>query len=188
MIYPSSLSGNTREVSLQGEALFEVAKDARHPFVIHCGELTTTVLGTSFNIRSDVEKIEVTVLTGKVSLASVHDTQGVIVLPNEKVIYDGRQRPVAKAVIAVTERSALTGGTEYTMDFNDTRMSEVIGRIERKFDRRIAVADARLGQCRITADFSDQSLERTISMIAQALGVRYEINDRMVTLLGKGCD
>lgn len=188
LIYPSSLSGNTRAVSFQGEALFEVAKDARHPFVIHCGELTTTVLGTSFNIRAGMAKIEVTVLTGKVSLASVHDTQGVIVLPNEKVIYDGRQRSVARAGIAVHERSTITSGTEYTMAFNDTRMSEVVSRIEQKFDRRIAMADAQLGHCRITADFSDQSLERTISMIAQALGVTYEINDRTVNLLGKGCN
>lgn len=188
LTYPATLSGDTRAVSLQGEALFEVARDARHPFVIHCGELTTTVLGTSFNIRSGMAKIEVTVLTGKVSLASAHDTKGVIVLPNEKVIYDGWQRPVSKAAIAAEEKSDITGGTEYTMVFNDTRMSEVIRRIERKFGCKLMMADAQLGHCRVTADFSDQSLERTISMIAQALGITYEINDCTVTLQGKGCN
>ena len=64
--YPVKFKGSSRKVDLEGEALFEVAKDAAHPFIIRCGTLTTRVLGTSFNIRQNKNKTEVAVLTGRV--------------------------------------------------------------------------------------------------------------------------
>jgi ferric-dicitrate binding protein FerR (iron transport regulator) len=189
LIYPSRFSGNTRKVSLQGEALFEVAKDPKHPFIISCGELTTTVLGTSFNIKSSDKKIEVVVLSGKVSLTSASDSKGIIVLPNEKVVYDGSKMGLAPKQKTLTdEKSIAVKGTEYIMDFEDSRMKEVIRRIEQKFDVTISVQDEKLNNCMITADFSDQSLESTLSMISQVLGFEYDINGRSVALAGKGCD
>jgi ferric-dicitrate binding protein FerR (iron transport regulator) len=187
--YPSTFSGNTRNVSLQGEALFEVAKDAKHPFIIACGDLKTTVLGTSFNIKSSDEKIEVVVLTGKVSLTSASDAQGIIVLPNEKVVYDGNKKKIVeKQLTVVEEKSIAVDGTQYIMAFEDSRMSDVIHRIEEKFEVRISADNVKLRNCMITADFSDQSLENTLSMISQALGFTYEIKGKTVALQGKGCD
>ena len=87
--YPSHFSDVTRDVTLKGEALFEVTKDPKHPFIIHCGDLKTTVLGTSFNVKTLGEKIEVVVLTGKVSLSSSIDTEGIVVLPKQRIVYGG---------------------------------------------------------------------------------------------------
>ena len=50
--FPEQFSGSRRTVRLYGEAYFEVAKDRRHPFVVETDFLTTTVLGTSFNVRA----------------------------------------------------------------------------------------------------------------------------------------
>jgi transmembrane sensor len=188
LTYPSDLSGKKRHVSLQGEALFEVAKDAARPFVIQCGDLTTTVLGTSFNIKSNEENIEVIVLTGKVSLTTIHDTKGVIVLPSEKVVYNGQQRSISRIAAVYDEKASTVKGTEYSMSFEDKRMSEVIPLIEKKFNIKISISDSRLENCKITADFSDQSLERTLSMLSQALKFEYEIDKKQVYLRGKGCD
>jgi ferric-dicitrate binding protein FerR (iron transport regulator) len=186
--YPSAFAENTRNVSLEGEALFEVAKDAQHPFIISCGDLTTTVLGTSFNIKSIDKKIEVVVLTGKVALTSLNNKQEVIVLPNEKVIYDGNRKELTAKQPVKDERIATVSGTNYLMAFEDSRMSDVIQRIEEKFEARISVSDPKVRNCLITADFSDQSLETTLSMIAQALNFTYSIEGRSVVLSGKGCD
>lgn len=186
--YPPEFSGATRNVSLQGEALFEVAKDAQHPFVISCGDLTTTVLGTSFNIKSSDEKIEVVVLTGKVSLTSSNNKNQIIVLPNEKVIYDGRKHELISMQQADEEKLVSIHGTDYLMAFEDSRMSEVIERIEKKFNIRVSVSDPTLRNCMITADFSDQSLENTLSMISQALNFSYSINAKSVMLSGEGCE
>lgn len=186
--YPSAFSGNTRNVSLQGEALFEVAKDPQHPFIIQCGDLTTTVLGTSFNIKSSEKNIEVVVLTGKVSLTSATDQEGIVVLPNQKAVYDGQQRHLAKIKTAIEEKEAAVKGTEYDMEFEDTPMREIIDRIKGKFNVEVQVSDPKLGNCMITADFTDQSLEKTVNLISQALGFAYEIEDRKVILKGAGCE
>lgn len=189
LVYPGEFTEKTRSITLQGEALFQVAKDSLRPFVIHCGDLITTVLGTSFNIKSNEKDIEVVVLTGKVSLTSKNDKKGVIVLPNEKAKYLVSHRQIAKVEKEVNkpETEAAVAGTEYTMKFEDTRMEEVIRRIEGKFDVTIRTADPDLGNCIITADFSGQSLERTLSMIALALGFEYDIKNTMVVLSGAGC-
>jgi ferric-dicitrate binding protein FerR (iron transport regulator) len=184
---PSTFSDNTRNVILQGEALFEVAKDAQHPFVIQCGEITTTVLGTSFNIKSLRNSIELTVLTGKVSLTSDHDAKGTIVLPNEKVIYDAEKALMSSQKIVSEERVATTDGTEYEMHFNDVSLDTVFNRIEKKFDVKIFLSSEGLRNCKIRADFSDQSLENTLNMISQALNFRYTIQDKEVRLTGDEC-
>jgi ferric-dicitrate binding protein FerR (iron transport regulator) len=166
-----------------------VAKDSLSPFVIQCGELFTTVLGTSFNIKSTEENIEVVVLTGKVALTSQNDKKGVIVLPNEKAMYLVGSRQIAKAEKEVEkeEARAAISGTEYKMDFKDTRMKEVIKRIEGKFNVVVQTDDPKLLNCMITADFSGQSLERTLDMMAIVLAFDYEIKDGTVVLTGAGC-
>jgi transmembrane sensor len=193
LMYPEEFTGNERQVTLRGEALFEVAKDPARPFIIQCGELITTVLGTSFNIKASEKEIEVVVLTGKVSLASENDKEGLIVLPNEKALYSMGQKQIAKvnadADIAKEEIiAAVATGTEYKMDFEDTRMEEVIRRIGGKFNAKVIMGDPKFGNCLITADFTGQSLERTLNMISQALGSEYEITDSTVVLTGSGCD
>lgn len=50
--YPTSFIGEKREVFLEGEAFFEVAKDAKHPFIVHTNRHSVEVLGTSFNISA----------------------------------------------------------------------------------------------------------------------------------------
>ena len=73
--YPSRFSGNTREIMLNGEAFFEVAKDSARPFIITSGAITTTVLGTSFSVKAyDLNRPQVSVRTGKVKVATLHNS------------------------------------------------------------------------------------------------------------------
>lgn len=188
LTYPSDFSGDLRKVSLQGEALFEVAKDPKHPFIIQCGDLTTTVLGTSFNIKSITKNIEVVVLTGKVALTSATDKKGLIVLPNQKAVYNGEQRLFEKTESEVDEKVAAVKDTQYPMDFEDTRMEEIIRRIEGKFNVKVRITDSNVANCMITADFTDQSLEGTVNMISQALGFSYELKGSEVVVTGGGCE
>jgi ferric-dicitrate binding protein FerR (iron transport regulator) len=156
--------------------------------VIQCGELTTTVLGTSFNIKSTAKNIEVVVLTGKVALTSANDKKGVILLPNEKAVYNGDQGLLEKRESEVEEKVAAVKDTQYPMDFEDTRMEEIIRRIEGKFNVKVRITDSNVANCMITADFTDQSLEGTVNMISQALGFSYEVNGREVMVKGGGCE
>lgn len=185
--YPERFEEQQRMVYLNGEALFEVTKDPAHPFVIRCGNLSAKVLGTSFNIRANDADIELTVLTGKVELSAGQEMNRVMVLPNQKVLYDGLP-PKWKVPVPEEEKEALIHGTEYDMRFSNTPVAEIIERIEKKFNRKVKVRNSALRECMITADFTDQSLENTLRMVSYILGFEYEVNSYTVTLKGGGCD
>lgn len=188
LTYPSLFEGTERHVSITGEALFEVAKDAAHPFIIQCGDLNAKVLGTSFNIKSDNGNIEVTVLTGKVSLYSFDHKHDLIVTANEKAVYNEGQDLIAKVELKKEEADRTVQGTEYSMDFEDTPMKEIIPRIERKFNVTITMEHDRMEKCRITADLTDQSLDRALGMISRSLGFEYDIKNAVVNMRGNGCE
>lgn len=176
-----------REVSLTGEALFEVARDPAHPFVIHCGNYVASVLGTSFNIKATDSAVELTVLTGRVKIASRSTDEGVVVAAHEHVVFSGPDGLVSKVAPNTDEIKSIVANTQYDMHFEDTRMSEIARRVEGKFDVTIEFDNESLRNCMISADFTDQTLPLTLTMIAEALGVAYEIAGDRVIISGAGC-
>ena len=184
LAFPAKFGNGKREVTLEGEALFEVAKDEKHPFRIYCGTLTTTVLGTSFNICDTGEEIAVSVLTGKVSVVSDKNRQHII-NADESIVYSETDATVKQAHPTQTAVHEFTKGTEYDMAFNDAGMAEVIQRIEKKFEVNINLEDTAILKSLITADMTDQSLENTMEMIGQALNLDVEIKGRTVVLQPK---
>jgi hypothetical protein len=85
--YPSTFEGQTREITLQGEAFFDVAHDAQHPFIIHAQGADIKVLGTSFNVNAYSKQVKVWVKTGKVQ---VKKSASVIqLLPGEQAEVQG---------------------------------------------------------------------------------------------------
>lgn len=98
--YPARFEGSERQVSLTGEAFFEVTHDARHPFTIKSGRLSTTVLGTSFNVMAYTQQhtINVTLVTGKVALALTgqNNTQRDTIVANQRVIIDKTTSRITK--------------------------------------------------------------------------------------------
>ena len=81
--FPTSFEKNSREVYLEGEAFFEVKKDSDRPFFVFSGELTTEVLGTSFNINSRLERTKIALLEGKVK--GKNGTEEAFLSPGEMV-------------------------------------------------------------------------------------------------------
>ena len=93
MEFDEDFGNVTREVMLTGEAFFEVAKDANKPFIIKAGEVTTTVLGTSFNVNAypEMNGVQVAVMTGKVAVENTSITGNSVSLkPTEMVTYDAK--------------------------------------------------------------------------------------------------
>jgi transmembrane sensor len=186
--YPEKFEGDTREVSLTGEALFEVEKDPAHPFIIQSGDIVTRVLGTSFNIRSTSGGIEVYVLTGKVLVTAKQTQQKIELLPAEKVLYAQATQQLVREEVKEEQPVQYTAGTEYDMNFNRTTLGEIAARVEGKFNVEVTLSDPRLKNCMVTGDFTDQSLERTLNMMSQILGFEYEHDENKIKIRGKGCE
>ena len=175
-----------RHAELEGEALFEVAKDPNKPFMIDCGTMTVKVLGTSFNIKTKKNKIELELLTGQVHLSSKNDKTGIHVDPKQKVIYSSNGE-VEKLPWIEVEIKDIIATTEYNMQFENTTMDKVLDKIKKKFNADFTIENSQVNNCRITADFTDKSLDKTMSMISELLDIKYEIEKREVTITGNGC-
>ncbi|MDR2921571.1 MAG: FecR domain-containing protein [Tannerella sp.] len=92
--YPLSFQGKNRTVTLNGEAYFEVAKDAKHPFVVEANEMQVEVLGTHFNVKSyeEDQRMVTTLMEGSVNVKieyahSPSDPQ-VILKPDQQIVFD----------------------------------------------------------------------------------------------------
>lgn len=176
----------TRYGELTGEALFEVAKDPDHPFIIRCGDVTIKVLGTSFSLKSSGDELELKVLTGKVNLSTDANKEGIVVVANEKVIYKPSGE-ILRSSLEDKDVQKITKHTQYNMTFKNASLQDVLERMEEKFSVDITMLDKEAGQCSITADFTDHSLDSSLDMITEVLDVTYAKEGNMITITGVGC-
>ncbi len=189
--YSNLTAGNERQVKLTGEALFEVTKNAQKPFVIQSGEYTVRVLGTSFNMRniSDLP-FQLAVLTGEVLVEKALPNgkkEKHFIVPSQKITSSPKNEMILVA-IAPEENVEVSAGTEYLMNFQNVPFKEIARSIERKFDVKCNIQNDQLLQCRLTANFTDQSLSRTLQLIAASINMTYEIKSGEVLLSGTGCE
>jgi len=89
----------TREVTLIGEAYFDVVKNSSVPFIIHTGQVNITVKGTAFNVKAypKDKTIETTLVRGLIEITTVQDPDRKILLkPNEKIVIPVTQDSLMK--------------------------------------------------------------------------------------------
>ncbi|MBT1704454.1 FecR family protein [Chryseosolibacter indicus] len=180
-----SESAEGRFADLDGEALFEVAKDPTRPFTIRYKDVNARVVGTSFSLKTG-DSLQLVVLTGTVNLSSAADKEGLNILMNEKAIYTAHSG-IKKFSLLQNEAQAVIADTEYNMNFTNATFDEVIEKIERKFDVRITLSDNSIGECHLNLDITDHSLESSLQMITSVLNVAYLINGDQIIFTGTGC-
>jgi ferric-dicitrate binding protein FerR (iron transport regulator) len=181
-----------RQVNLEGEAFFEVEQIVERPFEISTGAATTTVLGTSFNVRAypAEEKIEVTVKTGKVALAVTERKETTILLASgETGVMD---KKLEKVEIAVHEQENADAWKTQKFAFDDEKLAQVIGTLQRYFDVEIQVANQALLECPYTSSFEVQGdqlsdLENILTVIGTTIGFGFSKTEGRYLLSGKGC-
>jgi len=90
--YPEDFAESERNLTLTGEAFFEVESDTAMPFIVTAGNTQTKVLGTAFNIKAyeDDEDVELIVAEGKVEFSA--DDEKVILVKHDKITYDKKSR------------------------------------------------------------------------------------------------
>jgi transmembrane sensor len=185
LAYHENPGQHQRITRFEGDALFEVAKDPRNPFIIHAGEVTMTVLGTSFALTSGNQNLELTVLTGQVNVSVPHTNVNIDVNPGEKLRYaDGH---VEKNSLEPNTKPPIIDRTEYNMEFTNTSLHTILEKVESKFNVTIKLSDPKAGACRITANFTDHNLETTLRMITEVLEVEYTRKGNTITITGPGC-
>jgi len=149
--YPEHFDATTREVTLTGEAYFDVKHAAEHPFIIHTGQIQTTVLGTAFNINAyaDRSNIQVSVNRGKVKVSRGNQVIATLVKGQAvKVSQTGDTGP--QKVITTNSVAAWQQGN---MVYDDETLGDIIADLQRVYNVNIRVEKRQMLALRISTSF-----------------------------------
>ncbi len=169
--YPESFTGKNRTVFLdEGEAFFEVARDASHPFIVKTGAASVRVLGTAFNIRNEGELI-VSVSHGKVQVqADGNGNEALILIKGEEARYDPATGTLKKDSMDI---NTLAWKTDSLL-FRNTPLIEVVSDISRYFHTEIRLENSELAPLRLTSTFVEEPLGVVLEMLELQYGLTIE--------------
>ncbi|MET4143033.1 FecR family protein [Pedobacter sp. UYP1] len=198
--FPSKF-GQLREVTMQGEAFFNVTKDHKHPFQITSGQVLTKVWGTSFRIRSipGENNTKVTVLTGKVSVSIPENnqttsenssvtlertsskskkTEEIMLLPQQEATY----QKVARHLLKTPVSADLTMWHNVSLSFENETIENVTRILSKHYHLQIQAEGIQLNQYRLTADFTDKNLADILFLICRSVHTTYVRDEHKITL------
>ena len=189
IIYPTSFKdSSTREVTLIGEAFFDVTKNPAKPFLIHTPRMEISVLGTAFNVRDYAEEnnAETALVRGKVSIWKTGtNDQKFILKPREKFVITKLDRPekaspspslktitaptgIAIQPFTVSEKDGSALETEWLLNritIQDERLLDIALKLERMYGVEIKITNKAIASQRYSATFENEQLESILKAL-----------------------
>lgn len=138
LAYAEDFNRRTRHITFEGEAFFNVAKDANKPFVIEVGEYSVTVLGTQFNLSAYLtdNQYTLTLKEGAVKIKYRHDS--ILVQPNEQVRLDLHS---ATFTTQLCKAETSEAWMHNRLEAENILLLDLAQRLERQYDVDIIFAD-----------------------------------------------
>ncbi|MBW8684099.1 FecR family protein [Chitinophaga rhizophila] len=175
-----SISGDYGEerrlVKLSGEAFFEIAPDAAHPFQIQSDSIITTVLGTSFNIRAypGQEEWQIAVASGKVKVMDAASQQILAdtLTANRALSCNRLTNKVTVSDINTNMTGAWRNNIFY---FNNSSISEIAAELERQYNIKVSVHGSGQEQGHYQISFSREPVDKVLKVLAGLTGITYKI-------------
>jgi len=168
-----------RNVSLSGEAWFDVVHNEKKPFVVKTPALDIEVLGTKFNVTAFPEEkfTEVILQEGKVQVEGTKKHFKSELKPNEKFTFD----PIKNTGnIQSVNSGQFCAWKDGLLILRNEPLSEVLKRIGRWYNVNILLTDNELAKFRYRATFQDEPLEEVIRLISLTIPIEYSFDNRKV--------
>lgn len=175
-----------RRVFLVGEGYFEVAKDPEHPFSVVTGDVVTTALGTTFNVRAypDEPQVKVVLIEGRVRVQKEHDGHA----QRLKDLEPGKALVVEPTTLEYTEQVADPAATRWkdgwVLTFRDTPFAEMVKVLETYYQVQIVGYEgSALEQQRITAEFDRSTpISEVLGSLAFTLHLTYSVENKRIVI------
>ena len=152
--YVAPFFSRQRRVKMEGEAYFEVEHDARRPFVVVTGEVSSTVLGTTFNVHaySEDEDYQITLATGSLLVDGGRESRSVRLRPGEQGFFERTSGMLSLRRVNVDH---VLSWQEDKLYFRAEPLASIARTLERQFNVDIVIADERLRKICFTGEFVD---------------------------------
>jgi len=178
------IAGGNRQVYLDGEAFFDVAKDKEHPFIVNADNLNVRVLGTHFNVSNYPEDAftDVVLVEGSVGMYRSNEEfnadKSTILKPGYKGSFNRENASIfTKQVITEIYTSWIDGG----LTFRNMTFKNIITKLERRYNVTIINKNEKLANEKFNASFKEESIENVMSYFNDVHGINYTIkNDQIL--------
>jgi transmembrane sensor len=176
---------DTRNVTLVGEAYFEVVENVK-PFIVEANGTQTKVLGTHFNIKAikNDSLITTALFEGKVQFTTENDQ--VMLAPSHYAAYNTNSNQLITDTLMNKNTIAWQNGG--IIIFEETKFIDVLSTIESCYHINIKIENQDIYSCNFTGSFAKPNLEELLEVIAVSLNISYQINENEVVFTGAGCN
>jgi len=176
----------SREVFLDGEAFFDVKNDPKRPFIVRTRQVSTTALGTSFNVKAYIgeNSIKVALVTGKVKVElqtdSTGGTEAVILSPFDMASFNKESHEFYKVAFDADKELAWKNQTLY---FKDAGLNDMVKVLERWYGVTFYIRSGDIFETGFTGKFKDKSLEYVLDVLSENQeDFAYTINQKKVSV------
>jgi ferric-dicitrate binding protein FerR (iron transport regulator) len=194
--YSKDFGSNVREVSLTGEAFFDVLHDDKKPFIIHAGTMNITDLGTAFDVKYyPLDKtIETSLIRGKIEVTFSDKADKYILHPNDKLVMRNNQAQITNSNMSTPKieidninRSPdsvvyETAWMQRKLAFNNETLESIAHSLERRFDVTIVFKDDEVKYYPYTAIYEDESLDKILEYLSLSKHFEYKTNGKTITI------
>lgn len=210
--YDSDYNTFNRDLSLEGEAYFKVARNTSLPLVVNAGNIHIKATGTEFNVKaySDEDIIETTLVNGEVQISQDdegNETNQILVLePNQKAIYARLSdrlilekikeiEPAAvKPAKSITDKllvspktdvEQVTAWTKNKLILKSENLESLCTKLQRKYDMKFVFMDDEIKKNRVTGTLLDETFQQVMDAIMLTVPIEYKLDGKTVLLFSK---
>ena len=201
--YKENFNDNIREVTLTGEAYFDVVKDAAHPFVVHTSDIDIRVLGTAFNVKSYPQEssIEATLIHGVIEVTNKKrpSSPKVTLREHQKMVFQKEQgNPVAVStgqatkakepffVTALPQKSDTaiveTSWVYNKLIFDGETFKEFAVKMERWYNVRIIFKNEKVANISSHYLIENETIEEALKALQEIEKFKYTINGNEIEI------
>ena len=180
--YPVTFVGENREVILEGEAFFDVVKDAK-PFIVKTSFGDVRVLGTAFGISAYSNESEsyTTLVRGKVSVGT-KDAAPIVILPGEQVI-TSKDGKMVKQEVDVEE---FVGWKDGIYVFKEKSLGDIMTTLERWYNISVVFQDEDLKELPFTGNLKRyDNINVFFDALTRTGDLKYRVEENQVVLYNK---
>jgi hypothetical protein len=186
LIYPACFATNKREVYLEGEAIFEVSHNKKHPFIVITADLDVRVLGTVFNVSSyrDDQTTSTILESGSVELNYksnyVFGRSKELMVPGMLAIYDPEQGNVEQSKVNTRHYTSWRDG--YFI-FEKQPLGGILKKISRYYNVSVRLSDEELGKETFSGNLDlKNSPDQVLKIIAELISAKVENIDNQIVI------
>ncbi len=175
----SFMSDGKRRVSVEGEAFFDVTKDAGNPFVVQLTDMEVEVLGTSFDVRnySFSSKEEVVLLTGKVKVEGKDIKKPVTIYPDQRFVLN---RANGDCNVEKTAAINYCRWIEPRLKLENEPLGDILITLSRKYSVELEIEKNVDLNKRISLTLQNDALEDLMPVISYLTDINYRVENNIL--------